>query len=402
MKKIAIMLPVGYRGGTFRASKNIAKAIAFAAAEKNQEIEVVFSYVGAGGYDLFSDFDDLKSYNISLRETEWQVFPRKTLIPMASILGLDERFLTRGNYCLPVDGANDFFDCDLWLIISDRLPAPLFPMKKFACIVFDYIQRYVPDIMESSVLAAQENTLFDFVRNAERVFATTPTTYDDVVSYAGVAKSSVSLLEIVFDPPVEDLLEDIPIDLPEQFFLWPTNKAEHKNQLNALRALEKYYLEYSGTLDVVITGVQSQEIIENLKGEDTTRFLSRVGQDLLIQKHTHLMGDLPDKVFFSLLSRCSFVWNPTLYDNGTFSVIEGAYFGKPSLSANYPAMNYLDRKFNLNLRFCDPRNISEMAHMLLEMEKSFRDIELPPQENLLEFSWQRQSEALLKAIVELI
>lgn len=402
MKKIAIMLPVGYRGGTFRASKNIAKAIAFAAAEKNQEIEVVFSYVGAGGYDLFSDFDDLKPYNISLRETEWQVFPRKTLLPMTSILGLDEHFLTRGNYCLPVDGANDFFDCDLWLVVSDRLPAALFPMKKYACIVFDYIQRYVPDIMEASVLARQEDTLFDLVRNAERVFVTTPAAYKDVVSYAGVAKSYVSLLETVFDPPAEDLLEDMPLDLPEHFFLWPTNKAGHKNQLNALRALEKYYLEYSGTLDVVVTGAQSQEIIEDADGEDSARLLTKVGQDLLTQKHIHLMGNLPDKVFFSLLSRCCFVWNPTLYDNGTFSVIEGAYFGKPSLTANYPAMDYLDRKFNLNLRFCDPRNINEMAYMLLEMEKSFRDIELPPRDILLEFSWQRQSEALLKAIAELI
>ena len=55
MKKVAVMLPVAYRGGSLRSAKSLAKAIAVAAKEKNESIQVVFSYLKNGNYDLYTD-----------------------------------------------------------------------------------------------------------------------------------------------------------------------------------------------------------------------------------------------------------------------------------------------------------------------------------------------------------
>ena len=79
MKKIAVMLPDIYRGGSLRAAKNVAKGLAFQARELGDDIQVIFSYVSGGKYNVHVDFDDLKEFEIALRETTWQIYPRESL-----------------------------------------------------------------------------------------------------------------------------------------------------------------------------------------------------------------------------------------------------------------------------------------------------------------------------------
>ena len=58
-KKLAILLPSPYKGGSFQAAKNLAKAIILGSKEMNDEIDVVFSYV-ENYYDIKKDFKDLR------------------------------------------------------------------------------------------------------------------------------------------------------------------------------------------------------------------------------------------------------------------------------------------------------------------------------------------------------
>ena len=58
-------------------------------------------------------------------------------------------------YAHPDDGMRQFLDCDLWLVISDRLPLPLLPIRPYILLVHDYLQRYPPhdpELPESSFL----------------------------------------------------------------------------------------------------------------------------------------------------------------------------------------------------------------------------------------------------------
>ena len=76
------------------------------------------------------------------------------------------------------------------------------------------------------------------------------------------------------------------------YMLWSTNLAPHKNHVNALKGLKKYY-EMGGTLDVVITGVNTERLNPKHKREkgdiplskSTSRFVQMLEQDSKTSRH---------------------------------------------------------------------------------------------------------------------
>ena len=412
MKKIAVMLPIPYKGGSLRAAKNITKSIAYQSRKRGDDIRVVFSYVKTNDYDINVDFSDLIKENITLRETEWKVFPKESLQAAASLLELDEGAMEFDEFCLPTDGANDFNDCDLWVIISDRLPAPLFTLKNNVFVVFDYIQRYIPEIFNNSEIlwSRQVACFMSSLRRSSKVFVTTPSTQQDLISYAGVEKHRTHLLELDFHPL--DLAGTANnFNIPEKYILWTTNAALHKNHIKALKAYEIYIQEYGGTNNLVVTGVDTEVFDPAIDLEDNSPFLDcihinqvrgRLEKNKYLANHIHIMGNISDRNYTSLLKNAQYLWHPALYDNGTFSVLEAAYLGVPSLSARYPAMEYFDQKFKLNLKFFNPRDLVEMAEALKEMETSAKSILLPDKETLSRSGWKNLSASVYNEIVILL
>ena len=406
------MLPIPYKGGSLRAAKNIAKSIAYQSRKRNDDIQVVFSHVKDDIYDVNLDFLDLVEENITLRETEWKVFPKEDLQAAASILELDEGNIAFDEFCLPTDGANDFNDCDLWVIISDRLPAPLFTLKNNAFVVFDYIQRYIPEIFgDTEIIWDKQVACFmASLRNSSKVFVTTPSTQQDLISYAGVEEYKTHLLDVVFQPlEFDGTIKHI--DIPEKYIIWTTNASMHKNHLNAFKGYEIYLQDYGGTNNLVITGADTEVFDPTVDLEDDNPFSSlshvkmirkKLDKNKYLADRIHIMGNVSDRVFTSLLKKAQYLWHPSLYDNGTFSVLEAAYLGVPSLSARYPAMEYFDKKFKLSLNFFDPRNPVEMADSLNEMDNSARSILLPKKTTLLRSGWKNLSAKIYEQITALL
>lgn len=412
MKKIAVMLPDIYRGGSLRAAKNVAKSIAFQARQQGDDIQVIFSYVKDGKYNLHVDFDDLQEFEVTLRETTWRIYPKEALQAAIDLIDINKTPLESPVYCFPSDGANDFYDCDLWVIISDRLPAPLLPFKPYAFIIYDYIQRYVPEIFGDSNTAwdNQVSNLLYSVQRASKVFTTTPSTQKDLISYAGVDKERIHLLEMDFHP-LETGIVNFDFHVPENYILWATNTTYHKNQLTAIDAYEMYTQELGGNLNLVITGnwteyfdakneFASDDPIANSLQVQYLR--KKIKKSLGLSKRVYIMGNVSDKIYAHLLKNAQFLWHPALYDNGTFAVMEAAYLGVPSLSARYPAMEYINQKFELNLQFFDPRNPKEMAGALLFMETAAVSISVPDQAILLKHEWKNHSLKLYKEIEKLL
>lgn len=412
MKKIAVMLPIAYRGGSLRAAKNIAKSIAFQARKHGDDIQVIFSYVKDGKYNLYTEFDDLMKADVVLRETAWKVYPREALQAAATLIDLRRTPLEYQQYCLPSDGANDFYDCDLWLIISDRLPAPLFPLRKYAFVIYDYIQRYVPEIFGNSDSAwnTQVSNLIYSVQQASKVFVTTPSTQQDLISYAGVHKSHVQLLEMEFQPLETNNIK-VDSNIPQNYILWTTNTTHHKNHINAIDAIEMYIQELGGNLHFLMTGTWTEyfdpmnEFPEQdpvMQAYQVQYIREKMKRNPALAKRIHVMGNVSDKIYAHLLKKAQFLWHPALYDNGTFAVMEAAYLGVPSLSARYSAMEYINQKFKLNLQFFNPRNPKEMAEALLNMETGAASIPLPDQNALLQHDWKSLSAPLYQAVLELL
>jgi glycosyltransferase involved in cell wall biosynthesis len=260
-------------------------------------------------------------------------------------------------------------DCDLWIVISDRLSFPLLPVRPYLLMVYDYLQRYQP------LLDDETNQKFvDRAHAAEAVMVTTAFTANDARQFAGIPLKKIRKVPML----APEFLKSQPlasgkIEEEAPFFIWTTNLAPHKNHENAFKALRLYYEKYAGALKCRITGVDTKDIfkrdVAHLKElGDIRRSSSLLKQNLKIE------GELHDQGYRSQLGRAALLWHPGRIDNGTFSVVEAAHLGVPALSSDYPAMREIDNQFALNLTWMDPDLPDDMARQLKRMET---DLETP-------------------------
>lgn len=381
IKKIGVFLPATYRGGTLKGLKNIVKMIKLGSQLNGETIDIVFS-CRERAYDIINDFSDLINLGIKIHETKWKTISRESLNFIRNLKSFSMN-LKESEYVIPTDGINNFCDCDVWILISDRTEAPLAPVIPYGVVVYDYVQRYVPELFNDFFEIAFLRT----VRNASFVITTTPHTRDDVIQYAGVDASKAWYFPMDFAPPAISSSDSF--GHPKDYFLWTTNAARHKNHRRALKALETYYKEKNGELDVLISGEHVGLFkILNHPDEYVKSIARSIQENAFLKNRCHIVGEVSEEQHAHNISQARFLWHPAIYDNGTYAVVEAAYLSVPSLSSDYPAMRYMNERFSINLAFSNPYNVHEMADKLklLEQTADERKKALPTRDFLEKFT----------------
>jgi glycosyltransferase involved in cell wall biosynthesis len=394
IRRIAVIVPVGYRGGTLRGAKLLAQAIAIGSQEAGCPAEVVFGHLDEPTCYPDGEFTDLPEH-IERRTYRWKIMSQEEASRACAYSGV-EVSLYNPTYIVPDDGMNQFLDCDLWLIVSDRLNRPLLPVRPYLLMVYDYLQRYVSILDEGN-----SQQFISCAHAAEAILVSTEFTAADARQYAGIPAERVKKVPLLapdFAPERTTPQVDL---VPRRYFIWTTNLALHKNHENALKALRLYYERYDGTLECRVTGVETMELFKrdllHLKPLSELRRASKA-----IKKRLVVEGELADRSYRQMLQKAAFLWHPGRIDNGTFSVIEAACVGVPSLSSDYPAMREIDRQFHLNLTWFDPNDPEDMARKLKEMETDYERARstLPSQEVFADQSVQRLAGGYWKVIRE--
>jgi glycosyltransferase involved in cell wall biosynthesis len=356
--KIAIVLPQGYRGGTLRAIKLIAAALHVGSRRVGEPADIVLAHLEDRETYPDREFHDLLP-GISRRPFAWKLLDREAAERACRYQG-HEVALDGTRFLVPDDGINSFVDCDLWLVISDRLTHPLLPVRPYALIVFDYIQRYQPILSDDD----DDIPFLHAARSASAVIVTTRFTRDDAAQYAGV------------DPHLIHVVPHVLPDFPEptvtmanagKYFLWPTNAAAHKNHVNSLHALRFYYEELDGSLQCWITGVNSHALFSG-KYPHLEQAKALFDSNPTLRRNLVLCGELPDPIYQRYLAGARFLWHTAVVDNGTFAAIEAASLGIPVLSSRYPAMQEMNESHDLNAVWLDSNEPRQMALQLRRME----------------------------------
>ena len=357
--RIAVILPLGYRGGTLAGAKALATAIAEGSAGQGEAAEVVLAYLDDSSVYSDRDFAELDS-SIKRRPFTWKRIDSATAQRAMSYSGLD-RDMPSPVYLVPDDGINQLMDCQLWVVVSDRLSEPLLPIRPYVLMVYDYLQRYT-----GTVSLDMNLRFFSAAREADRVFVTTSFTYDDAVQYAGLPARKVVKLPMLAPLP-QPLTRSID-RFAKPYFVWPTNLGAHKNHDIALEALQIYYDRYGGALTCRITGVGTSQLFE-FDALPTSLGRTRSGNQSL-KRRIKVYGELHSDAYRNLVAGARFLFHPALADNGTFSVIEAATLGVPSLSSDYPAMREIDATFDIGLVWMDARDPEDIAKQLVWMENN--------------------------------
>jgi glycosyltransferase involved in cell wall biosynthesis len=362
-KRIAVILPHIYRGGTLRGAKLTAEALLLGSRQCGKEVEVVFAHRDDSGVYARQDFSDLPA-EVSVRPFHWSSLSRAEARRAMLYEGHCNWTPTHNEYGIPDDGVRQFGDCDLWLFISDRLTLPLLPIRRFVVLAYDYLQRYVP-----LKLGDLGQTFIQNTRAAERVLVTTGFTKRDAIQFAGIDPDRVIKVPMLA-PDVS--MDHMPVDRQEAatYFVWTTNSAPHKNHIAAFEALQVYYETLGGTLHCRIIGPDSKVLLSS-DASHLRPLASIYGKSKVLQDKLEVLGELSDSHYCRSLAKAAFLWHPATIDNGTFSVIEAAKLGVPSLSSDYPAMRDIDSQFGLSLSFMDRGNPRDMADKLKWMEQNF-------------------------------
>lgn len=384
--RVAVIVPVKYRGGSLRGAKLLARAIQDGSRAAGDNVEVVFGHLDDPRCYPSEEFTDLPA-SIKRRPFRWRTMSYQEASRACVYAGIDQP-LVHQLYQAPDDGINQFMDCDLWVIVSDRLELPLLPVRPHVLMVYDYLQRYVPVL--------EDITSQQFVARAhvaEAILVTTDFTRDDALQFAGLPARKVRKVPMLAPDFSGDSTRRARIG-DASYFLWTTNLALHKNHEAAMRALQLYYEDYDGELECRVTGVETG----NLLKKDLAH-LAALNDILLssdgLKRKFRVEGELSDRVYRRQLNDAAFLWHPGLIDNGTFSVVEAAHFGVPSLSSDYPAMREIDQQFSLNLCWMDAGDPDNMARQLKKMETDGAELRqaLPSAEKLASQSVDKLSGA---------
>lgn len=406
-RRVALFLPSAVRGGTLRLLKHVALMLKQGALEHHEELEVVVSCLH-GSYNIPEDFQDLLSAGIKIRPTRWRaVTGADGLKILKTSTSHNVQLRHEGDFSLPEDGHNGFLDCDWWLFITDRVLAPVLPLRPYGVFVTSCLQRYVPESFPTGYGLTEASASIPFLRAANFVMTTTPSTAADLNTYVGVPRGKIEQIPPFID--IDRLKRDespasSSTSAAAPYFVWLTGVAPHKNHARVIQALAKYY-EAGGKLKCVVIGKLTEMLRKTwpTPSLEFAEYVNRIRELLYahpaVANHLRIAGEVADSDYQRTLQASRFLLTADLNDNGCFGTIDAACLGVPSLCSSYPAQNFIDETFLLNSRRFDPHDPDSLCQGLFEMEANSASRQLPSRKHLESFHWRQMAPRFYNTIL---
>ena len=319
-----------------------------------------------------------------------------------------------GDFCFLKGAEKEALRADAWMALVDRFHLPLLPARPYGVIVYDMIQRYVPEAFDRTFFRHMASGMRPTVHAADLILVTSPATRADVIAEYGIDPSRIHLAPVACEPRqrFNGLMAE-PVALPRgPFVLNVANSAPHKGAIPLLRAYAALKERTNGCCPfLVICGWKTDAFSARHGAGDQFPYWVRVRRlvrELGLEEDRELvfLGYVDDRQLLDLYRRCAVVVNAAKYDNGSFSVIEGRYFGRAVISSDYPASRFLCERFGLQARYFPVDDHEALATALAEAlrEKPRVGAELADIRARLadpELGRRRYAERVYDALVEL-
>ncbi len=280
-------------------------------------------------------------------------------------------------FCFLSGAAEAALGADVWLGLSDRFPLPLLPARPYGVVVHDMIHRHVPEAFNAAYFRNLHRGVRPTLRHADLIITTSEPTKSEVVAEYGIPSERVVVVPVACEP--HRRFADLPtglVPLPRRkFLLNVTNASPHKGADSMLQACARLKQRLGPDAPLlVLCGINTQFLSARhrqngpafwMQCRELQRQLGLVeGQDVVF------LGPVTDIELKDLYSRCQAVVNAARYDNGTYCLIEAAWFGKPIVSTCYPGVQSLVERFGLPVRFVAVNDPDALADALASVLKT--------------------------------
>jgi glycosyltransferase involved in cell wall biosynthesis len=170
-------------------------------------------------------------------------------------------------------------------------------------------------------------------------------------------------------------------NLKEKFLLYPAQTWQHKNHIRLIQALAHLKGEGFAIPVLICTG-------------KTTDFLHVIEEEITrntVRAHIRFLGIVPEEDLVSLYKACEGVVIPTLYEAGSFPLIEAMMMGVPVICARTTSLPETIGDLQFTFDPLDHIDIANSLKLLLS-DKNFRENNLAnSQIRVVEMQNQQQS-----------
>ncbi|MGO9361637.1 MAG: glycosytransferase [Xanthobacteraceae bacterium] len=198
-KRVAVLAPA-HDHESDRLAGTVAAALRAGGTQFGENVEVVVGRPDRAGSDDRASDVELPD-GVTSRPCVWRYISGIVARRAMYYAGYDDWSADANRYLFPDDGIKQFYDCDLWFLVSDRLQAPLLPVRPYVLLVDSYPQRHA-----QPPAGVREMAPIVVARRAERVLVTSELAARDAKQFAGVVTERVRRVPVLSpqagDPPL--------------------------------------------------------------------------------------------------------------------------------------------------------------------------------------------------------
>jgi glycosyltransferase involved in cell wall biosynthesis len=303
---------------------------------------------------------------------------------------------------------------DAWFGLGDRFPAPLLPVRPYGLIIYDLLPARFPERFSLEFRRIVTEGMKPTAQSARLILVNTTQAREDVQAAYGIEPLRIRLHPHACEPHRRFLnLRAELVDLPSSpLVLNVANAGDHKGSATILRAIAHLKKKnWFSSPSLVICGYETEKFSANYHGpihHPNVPVIRRLMVDLgLVEGRDVLfLGYVSDEQLLFLHERCAILVNAANYDGGSFSLIEGAYFGQQVISSYYPAAEKLCERFGVSARYFPIGDEVALAQCLEEAvtERRMAGADLEEVRARLanpELSYRRYAERIYDCLVEL-
>jgi glycosyltransferase involved in cell wall biosynthesis len=408
--EVFLFLQIAYEGGVWETTKDLLQAL----VEINRERGQLILTVGIDEDQKDTAAIEQLAPDLSLERFRFGEISRHD----------GEWLLEKVGKCVPSNSPPRFsfmkgcessaLRADAWLALVDRFQAPLLPLRPYGVVVYDMIQRHLPQAFAPVFFQWVKEGMSPTIQNALVVLVTSPATREDVVTEYHLDPSRIQMTPVACEPDrrFNDLkCEHVPLPR-DPFILCVANASEHKGADMLLRALALWKQKSTAKVPMfVFAGVRTDAMSPRYRGDREYYWWTKIRQlvselGLIEDRDMTFLGFVNDSQLLDLYQRCNVVVNAAKHDNGSFSLIEGAYFGRPLVSSKYPAVEFLCRRFKIPVKYFPVDDHQSLASVLEQTmdEKPIQGAELQSVRQQLqatEFSYRLYAERIYDLLIRL-
>ena len=217
-----------------------------------------------------------------------------------------------------------------------------------------------PDFFSETQIDFRNSYYKRSIESCERIIVSFNHVKYDIIKYLHISPDIIDICPVGIEPANHFDISEISFikqkyDLSNDYLFYAANTWKHKNHINLIKALKILHTKYNKILSLVCTGLIYDDFYKEIEKE-----IIKQG----VIDHVKFLGYLPEKDMLTIMKGANLVVIPTLYEAGSYPLLEAMAYHVPVICSNVTALPQQigDIAYTFN-----PADVNEMAQKIYYM-----------------------------------